>query len=352
MSYRRRLERDLDGWIAAGLVPGDSRGPILDSVGDARRLDAATALAIIGGLMAGVAVIAFVAANWSAIPRIGRFALILAAFLGAAGASAWASARGRPIATHVLLSVAALIFAAAVGLTGQIFDIAGEPQTALRSAGLAAALLALAGRSPWAGAVALVLLAFGDFAGRSLFGVETGWPGWLVVAAPLGALAALAWRSQALAHAAGVSGVIAVLTFDKALSSQTELLFLSAAAVLALGAIGARWLRGRFEGPAGALYGWWAWGALAWFGAAGFGDGLRGVAHSVVWLALSAGVVVAGRQDRHAPVSAAGVVGLFAAGMVLLFNLGIGLLTSAAIFGGLAIAALVVAMALKRARTA
>ena len=53
-SYRRRLEQDLDGWIDRGLVPAENRGAILDSVGEGRRLDAATALAIIGALLAGV----------------------------------------------------------------------------------------------------------------------------------------------------------------------------------------------------------------------------------------------------------------------------------------------------------
>ena len=48
-NYRRRLEQDLDGWIGRGLVPAESRAAILDSVGEARRLDASTALAIMGG---------------------------------------------------------------------------------------------------------------------------------------------------------------------------------------------------------------------------------------------------------------------------------------------------------------
>ncbi|MCW5758474.1 MAG: DUF2157 domain-containing protein, partial [Phenylobacterium sp.] len=123
-SYRTRLERDLDGWIGQGLVPAENRAAILEQVGEARRLDAATALGIVGGVLAGVAVIALVAANWSDIPRIARFATILAAFLGVAGGGAWASARGRPIVSQVCLVVAALVFAAAIGLTGQIFDIA------------------------------------------------------------------------------------------------------------------------------------------------------------------------------------------------------------------------------------
>ncbi|WP_165844082.1 DUF2157 domain-containing protein [Phenylobacterium kunshanense] len=350
--YRRRLERDLDRWIGAGLVPADNRAAILDSVGEARRLDAATVLGVIGGLMAGVAVIAFVAANWSAIPRVARFALILAAFLGAAGGAAWSGARNRPVASQVLLSVAALVFAAAIGLTGQIFDIAGDPQAALRMAGLAAVLLALAGGSPWPAAIGLLFIGLGDFAGRTLFGERGPWAGWLVVAAPLAAAGALRWRSPALAHAAGLAAVVAVMTLSEALRVRAELTFLAASAVLALAAAGLRWARDRFEGPAGVLYGWCVWGALAWFGAAGFGDELRGVVHSIAWLALSASVVVLGRHERGAAVTAAGVVGLFAAGATLLFNMGVGLLTSAAVFGGLAVVALAIAFAMRARRAA
>ena len=351
-SYRRRLEQDLDGWIGRGLVPTENRATILESVGEARRLDAATSLAIIGALMAGVAIIAFVAANWSAIPRLGRFGLILGAFVAAGGGAAWTSARGRPIASHALLSVAALIFAAAIGLTGQIFDIAGDPQTALRAAGLSAALLALAGRSPWAGVVGLAMLAFGDFTGRSMFGGDRAWAGWLVAAAPLAAATALFWRSQALGHASGLAAILAVLTFDPLMRDHSETLFMVAAAVLAVGAAVARWGRERFEGPAGVLYGWLAWGALLWFGVAGFDEDLRGVAHSIAWIALSGAAVGIGRHDRHAGVTAAGVVGLFAAGATLLFNLGVGLMTSAAVFAGSALIALGVAFALRRRRAA
>jgi uncharacterized membrane protein len=162
-SYRRRVEADLDRWIAAGLVPGANREAVLATVRADRRLDAATALAAIGAVLAGAAVIAFVAANWSEIPRLARFGMVLAAFLGAAIAGAWAASGERDLTKNLMLSIAALVFAAAIGLTGQIFDIAGDPATALRSAGLGAVLLALAGRAPWPAAVGLLLIASGDF---------------------------------------------------------------------------------------------------------------------------------------------------------------------------------------------
>lgn len=351
-SYRRRLERDVDAWISRGLVAAENREAILGSASEGRRLDAATVLGIIGGLLAGVAVIAFVAANWSVIPRIGRFAMVLAAFLGAAGGAAWAAGQGREVTRQVLLCIAALVFAAAIGLTGQIFDIAGDAQAALRGAGLAAVALAVAGASPWAAAVGLLLLGLGDFQGPWMSGSRADWPGWLVLAAPLAAAAALRWRSAPLAHAAGLCLVLTVLTLGEAARSNAEQAFLGAAAVLAIGAAGMRSMRDRFEAPAGVLYGWCVWGALIWFGAAGFGEQMRGVLHSVVWLGMSAGVVVLGRHDRSSAITAAGVIGLFVAGATLLFNLGVGLLTSAMVFGLLAAASLVIAFIIRRGKAA
>ena len=351
-SYRRRLEQDLDDWIAKGLVPADSRAPILEGVGEGRRLDAAMALAIIGGLLAGVAVIAFVAANWGVIPRIARFALILAAFLGAAGGAAWASAKGRPIVSQTLLSVAALVFAAAIGLTGQIFDIAGDPQAALRAAGLSAALLALAGRSPWTAVVAVAALLVGDFLDDRVFGRDADWSGWLPVAAPPAAALAVVWRSQALAHAAGLAALLAPLTFDPLMRDQSGTLFFAAAGVFVACAVGLRLVREGFGATAGVLYGWAAWCALFWFGMAGFDEPLRGAAHSMAWLTVSGAAVAIGRHDRHGGVTAAGIIGLFAAGAMLLFNLGVGLMTSAAIFGSSALVALAVAFVLRRRRGA
>ncbi|MBL8771952.1 MAG: DUF2157 domain-containing protein [Phenylobacterium sp.] len=356
-SYRRRLEQDLDGWIGRGLVPAESRNAILDSVGEGRRLDAATALGIVGGLLAGVAAIAFVAANWSDIPRIVRFGLILLLFLGVAGAGAWASARGRPVASQVLLAVAAMVFAAAIGLTGQIFDIAGDPQAALRFAAVAAALLALAGGSAWTGVLALVFLGLGEFVGAGLFsGREAPWPWWLGLGSAAGAGLAIRWRSQALAHAAGVATVVtAGLLYGKISEYEAGPVVALALGAVALAA-GARRAREPFAPAAGVLYGWWSAAALsavaAMFvdlsGAVGLEASDRGVVVSLLMLLVSGAVVALGRVDRHGGVTAVGVLGLIGAGATLLTSLGVSLLTSAAVFGLAALVALAAAFVLKR----
>lgn len=357
-SYRQRLAQDLDGWIGEGLVPPENRAAILASVGEGRRLDAATALGIIGGLLAGVAVIAFVAANWAEIPRIARFGLILGAFAAVCGGGAWAQARGRPIVAQVALSVAALIFAAAIGLTGQIFDLTGDPATALRSAAVAAGLLALAGRSAWPGAIALAFLCLAEAFGMRLL-QEPGWPWWTGIGALAGAGLALQWRSQALAHAAGIASWIAFAgVMAKTFEGAVWPVFAWAVVWIGL-AVTARRLRDTFAPASGTLYGWWTWIALGQasvalarlLGLSGADDD-QGVPFSLAMMVLSAALVALGRYDRHGGVTAVGVFGLFGAGGFLLLSLGVGLLTAAAVFAGCAVAAMVAALLLRRRKAA
>ena len=331
--YRARLARDLDAWIERGLVPASSREPILDSVPDRPRLEAATALAIVGALLAGVAVIAFVAANWGAMPRLLRFGLVLGAFLATAGAAAWATKADRPITGNTLLAVTALIYAAAIGLTGQIFDLAGDPQRALRAAGAAGLLLALAGRSSGAATAALILVCLGEAAG-----VGEGGIGWAAPAGVMGAGLGWLWRSRLLAHAAGVTLLVGgfVLGPDRV----APIWFAVSGAFAAL-ALGARTGLDARHPAAQALYGWAACGFLLFFALAGLDGGLfGGLPHRAAWLAISAGVLALGRHDRQAGVVGAAVASLAASVFAILADLGLALMTAAAVFAGCAVLAL------------
>jgi len=336
--YKARLQRDLDGWIADGLVPAENRAPILASVADGRRVDASVALGVVGALLLGIAAIAFVAANWDEIPRLARFSLILAVFLGVTGGAAWTSSGdARPILTNTLLMVAGLIYAAAIGLTGQIFDIAGDPQRALRGAGLAAGLLAIAGRSSAAGVVALVLLGVGEFAGK----FDGGNTRWLIFAAPVGLGMAWLWNSRPLAHVASLAlivGLLAVIAlYEKSWGMSG---FLAGGAVLALLAGAARQLSDRRTAVIFML--WFAWGALLLFAVSGFDDLKAGllVAHRAAWLVLAGGTIALGMHDRQPMLTAAGVVATIAAVWAILFDLGMGLMTAAGLFGACALIAL------------
>jgi uncharacterized membrane protein len=335
--YKARLQKDLDGWIAAGLVAAESREPILASVAEERRLDTASVLAVIGALLLGAAAIAFVAANWGAIPRLPRFGLILGLFLAVAGAATWTSRDGRrPLATNILLAVAALIYAAAIGLTGQIFDIVGDPQRALRSAGLAAALLTIAGRSSAAGVVALALLGMGEFTGD----FDRNGSRWLIFAAPVGMALAWLWNSKPLAHASSVALIVGLVAAISVYDRWGTGALLSASAVLAGLAALARYLGERRI--ALIFFLWFVWGALILLGFAGL-DELKGgglIAHRLAWLIVAGGVITLGLHDRQGTVTSAGVVAMIAAVCTILFDLGLGLMTAAGLFAACALIAL------------
>jgi|CXWL01.1.fsa_nt_gi uncharacterized membrane protein len=352
-AYKDKVREDLDRWIADGLVAADKRGAILATLPDARRLDAATALAWVGGLLLGIAFIAFVAANWDGLPRLARFILILAAFAVAAGAGAWASHVKRPVLTNISLMLSALIFAAAIGFTGQIFDIAGDPKSASYAAGLAGFALALAGRSTGAATVGLAFIAIGDFTGREFFsGVDNGAP-WMLAAAPLGAFFALRWGSAPLAHASALAIIYCFFWF--AVRSQADaptMMFLSVG--LAAMAAAARWLHTQERAFASVFYGWFAWAALMFFAIGGYVPWINGetqnggMLHRVVWLAASGGVIALGRFDRHTMVTAVGVLSIIGAICALLLDLGLDLLAAAGVFLLCAVAALIAGLALRR----
>lgn len=357
-SYRDRVKADLERWIGAGLVAPDKREAILASIPETRRLDAATALAWVGGILAGVAVIAFVAANWDGMSRLARFAILLSTFLALAGAAAWASHRERPLLSNIALTIAALVFASSVGLTGQIFDIVGDPAAASYGAGVAAFALALAGRSTGAAVASLVFVALGDFADASMFSSESQAP-WMLPAAPLAAFLALRWHSAPLAHASAL-GVLYCFGWLAARFDEGEagvLFFLSV--LLAGMAAAARWFATQERAFANVFYGWFALGALAMFAVAGylplFGaeETLAGkIGHRVLWLGASGGLIALGRLDRHMLATAIGVLSLIAAICALLADLGLNLMAAAGVFFLCAIAAAVGGLMLRRKKDA
>lgn len=338
MAYRKRLERDLDRWIAAGHVPAERRGDMLAMVEEPKRLDAATALAWIGAVLLGVAVIAFIGANWDGLPRLVRFILVLALFAACIAAAAWTAHAKRPGASNALTTLAALVFAAAVGLVGQIFDIAGKPSHALIGSGVAATLLALAGRSTGAGLAALLLIALGD--------AQLGGDNRMVLTLLAGLIAgfgAWAWRSSALAHGASLAIFFAGAWTIAQLHDGSNGWFLVAAVLAATiaGAARWRWQTGDAE-VFPVFFGWFVWIALAFLVAAGVegGSGAEKIPHRLAWLAAAGGVIALGRSDRHALVTAGGVVFLIGAIGAILVDLGVDLMTAAALFGLCALIAL------------
>jgi uncharacterized membrane protein len=230
-SQATRLKAEIDRWLKAGLLDGETAARLRADV-DARPqagFSFAGMLAGFAALLFGAATLLFVAANWEAIPRTTRvamtFTLIAAAYLGGAGLAL----RGRRRFAEAAWLVGVAAFGGGIALVGQMYHLSGDEADALLiwclAAGLAAALLRSA--SATAASVAIA---------TAWMWVE-GWGFWdndvpLSFLAILAALWALSWwtRSIAARH-------FALL----ALSAFTLLAYLGDASLLApmLLAIGA-----------------------------------------------------------------------------------------------------------------
>ena len=88
-AYRQRLEADLARWQAEGLLPRESADAIRATLRPVPEgITIATVVGIVGGLLIAAAFLAFIAANWTAIARPLRFAILLAGIAGAYGVGA------------------------------------------------------------------------------------------------------------------------------------------------------------------------------------------------------------------------------------------------------------------------
>jgi uncharacterized membrane protein len=328
MSYRKRLGADLDRWIGRGLVPAENRKAIMADITPARAgWSASGAAAILGAVLLSFAAISFVAANWEAIPRMARFALLIAALLASFAGSGAAFARNNRTAGHALAVLGAALFGAAIALTAQTFNMSAFRNTgiliwtvgALVTAAIIPSrpvliLAALLGAF-WAGSEAVNPLTPGQIWGYA--------PVWVVTAG-------LAWRLKSVItlHLLGLAllvwaGHLLMETTAEAFSDQAR------AAVYALitgaMAMGFAAQRDRQVFGAGVLSAWLGAGALA----AGFAVQSPDLAGDTLPVAL------------YWTLSGAGLIALVLAASIRTIRGGLGLGAAIAfIAGGLAAAAL------------
>ena len=205
-AYRQRLDADLARWQADGVIT--------PSVGDAIRtalppapksINIPTVIGILGGLLIAAAFLAFVAANWTAIARPARFAILLAGIAGAYALGAWFHRNQRPHLADIGATVGCIVFGASIALVGQMYHLAedfaggmmlwsaGSLIAAMLTGSRGALAVALAAGCIWSG----MRLAEGSDAPHLPFIAF-----WLVVAA-----LAVVWNSPVARHLVGVAAL-------------------------------------------------------------------------------------------------------------------------------------------------
>src|SRR5215471_4895348 len=198
-AYRQRLEADISRWQAEGVVTpaiGEAIRNALPPLGSG--INIAVVVGIVGGLLIAAAFLAFVAANWTAIARVLRFAILIAGIAIAYGIGAGFVRARRTVLADLTASVGAIIFGAAIALVGQMYHLgddfaaglllwaAGALTAAALTSSRGAFAVALAAGSLWTGARAV------DAADVPHLPFVLFWM--------LGVALALAWNSRVAAH--------------------------------------------------------------------------------------------------------------------------------------------------------
>ena len=145
--YRKRLAADLPKWLDAGWVSAEGAAAILAAAGGApvrvRIFNLSTILGSLGALLLGLAVLAFVAAQWAEVPRLARFGVIVVGMLIAYGAAFQLARREYRVFAEAGMLAGGLIYGAGIALIGQTYHLAGDFAGAvmLFEAGIIAAAL-------------------------------------------------------------------------------------------------------------------------------------------------------------------------------------------------------------------
>ncbi|MEJ8473255.1 DUF2157 domain-containing protein [Roseibium algae] len=125
--YTKRLRQDVEIWAEKGWIPPEGAAKILASTNASdghSRLP--MVLGGIGVLCIALALAAFVAANWDAVPRAVKLIGIAVGVLASHGLAAWASASERKGLADLATAFATLVFICGMALVGQIFHLPSD----------------------------------------------------------------------------------------------------------------------------------------------------------------------------------------------------------------------------------
>lgn len=287
LGYRRQMTRDVERWREAGwLTPAGVEGLRAEAaVQGIWQFGLAGSFAIVAAILIGFSAMSYVAANWQAMSKLARLALIFGALWTCYGAAAWLFVRRLDLFAHAATLAGTAVFGAGIMLIAQMYHLDGNPPDTVLVWSLGALAAGLILRSPPSLAAAAVLATLWTGWETVMLG-PVHWaflPLWAVIAA---AFAWLGWERGISVSALALSAWVIMLgwrPFWYSADANVTVALVAISVVVAAGA--AATLRDRLEpvtaaaahhGMAVAFYGLYAlqFGRLSDHFGAQFGLGL------------------------------------------------------------------------------
>ena len=165
--FLARLVTEAQGWQSQGIITPEQARSIISSYGVPPEIAASrrvhgrvvTILAILGSVLVGLGVILFFAANWDAIPKTAKLALIMIGIPAAYATGYWLKYhRGYERVGTAVLLLAAIIYGAGIHLVAQAYNFPVNDPNLLAFWFLGVIPLAYLTRSP-----SILVLAIGLF---------------------------------------------------------------------------------------------------------------------------------------------------------------------------------------------
>lgn len=132
LEFFRQLAAELPGWEREGIITPAQRQQILDRYTSLRRADKRavparliTILSVLGAILIGVGIFAFVAANWSELHRTGKLAVIIGAMIASYATGYWLreGTGHTPRVGSALILLGGIIFGAAIYFVAQLYHL-------------------------------------------------------------------------------------------------------------------------------------------------------------------------------------------------------------------------------------
>lgn len=192
--YRRRIERDLERWQSQGhLTETGAKAIRADLEARSTSFGAPAILAVLGAVLFGLAVMSFVAANWTAMSKLTRMLLLIATLWACYGGAFYLFSRKLDAFAHAAVVAGIAVLGASIMLIAQMYHIHGHTPDAILYWALGALLAAILARSTPALAATFVLIVAWTWSERSL--TEAPHWGFLPLWAATAATAAwMSWR--------------------------------------------------------------------------------------------------------------------------------------------------------------